>query len=112
MRFEISHRGGTAHVVELSGTVVVIGRDPGCDIVLSDAKCSRRHAVVEDLPEGLVVRDSGSANGTYVNGKRIEQSRLEPGDRLTVGRIDLVAIRNDPDDDTHHDTHHGRTEEP
>ena len=64
MKFEISYRGGTTHEVELSGSIAVLGRDPACDIVLNDSKCSRRHAVVEDGPEGLVVRDAGSASPT------------------------------------------------
>ena len=59
MRFEISYQAGPPHVVELSGSVAVFGRDPGCDVVLNDGKCSRRHATVEELPEGLVVRDAG-----------------------------------------------------
>ncbi|HXK10838.1 MAG TPA: FHA domain-containing protein [Vicinamibacteria bacterium] len=93
MRFEISHRGGTPHVVELPGTVATFGRDPGCDVVLNDAKCSRRHAIVEELPEGLVLRDAGSANGTHVNGKRVERIRLQPGDTIRFGdaQVRLLA---------------------
>ncbi len=93
MRFEISHRGGVTHEVDLPGTVAVIGRDPGCDVVLNDTKCSRRHAVVEDRPEGVFVRDTDSANGTYVNGKRVERARLEPGDTIRLGdtRLKLLA---------------------
>ena len=45
MRLEISYRGGTTHEVELPGSVCVLGRDPACDVVLNDSKCSRRHAV-------------------------------------------------------------------
>ena len=93
MRFEISYQAGPPHVVELSGSVAVFGRDPGCDVVLNDGKCSRRHATVEDLPEGLVVRDAGSANGTFVNGKRVERARLRPGDTIRLGdaRLTLLA---------------------
>ena len=46
MKLEIAQTGGTTHEVELPGSVVVIGRDPGCDVVLSDPKCARRHAVL------------------------------------------------------------------
>jgi hypothetical protein len=93
MKFEISYRGGTTHEVELPGSVAVLGRDPACDIVLNDSKCSRRHAIVEDGPEGLVVRDSGSANGIYVNGRRVETAPLRPGDTLRLGdaRLRLLA---------------------
>ncbi len=92
MRFEISHTGGTAHEVELDGSVVVLGRDPGCDIVLNDPKCSRRHAVVEEGPEGIVVRDSGSANGISVNGRRVEKVRLRPGDVLRLGDAQVTLL--------------------
>lgn len=92
MRFEISYRGGTTHEVELPGTVAVLGRDPTCDIVLNDSRCSRRHAIVEDGPEGLIVRDSGSANGIYVNGRRVERARLRPGDTLRLGDAQLKLL--------------------
>ena len=87
MRLEISYRGGTTHVVELPGSVCVLGRDPGSDVVLNDSKCSRRHAVVEEGPEGVVVRDEGSANGIYVNDRRVEKANLRPGDSLRLGDV-------------------------
>ena len=92
MRFEISYQGGTTHEVELPGHLCVVGRDPGCDIVLNDAKCSRRHAVIEETPEGVTVRDSGSANGIYVNGKKVESSPLRPGDTLRMGEVKLRLL--------------------
>ncbi len=92
MRFEISYPGGTTHEVELPGNVCVVGRDPGCDIVLNDSKCSRRHAVVEYGPQGLVIRDMGSANGIYVNGKKVEQAPLGPGDTVRVGEVKLRLL--------------------
>ena len=87
MKLEVSHPEGTPHEVDLPGKAV-IGRDPSCDIVLSDSRCSRRHAVIEETADGLVIRDAGSANGIYVNGRRLERSPLSPGDtvRLTVKR--------------------------
>jgi hypothetical protein len=92
MRFEISYAGGTTHEVDLPGSVCVVGRDPGCDIVLNDSKCSRRHAVVEDGPDGLLIRDSGSANGIYVNGKRVEKAPLRPGDSVRLGEVQLRLL--------------------
>jgi hypothetical protein len=92
MKFEISYHGGPTHEVELVSSVAVLGRDPACDVVLNDAKCSRRHAVVEDGPEGIVVRDTGSANGVYVNGKRVETARLRPGDMLRLGDVSLRLL--------------------
>jgi hypothetical protein len=92
MRLEISYRGGSTHEVELSGNVVVLGRDPACDIVLNDSRCSRRHAVLEDGPDGLVIRDSGSANGVHVNGRRVERARLRPGDVIRLGDAQLKLL--------------------
>jgi hypothetical protein len=92
MRFEVSYRTGTAHEVELPGPVVAIGRDPECDLVLNDAKCSRRHAVVEEGPEGLTVRDSGSANGIFVNGARVERSPLTAGDTIRIGDVRIRVL--------------------
>ncbi len=92
MRLEISYRGGTTHEVELPGSVCVLGRDPGCDVVLNDSKCSRRHAVVEEGPEGTVVRDEGSANGIYVNGRRVENASMKPGDTLRLGDVQVKLL--------------------
>jgi FHA domain len=92
MRFEVSYRTGTAHEVELSGQMVVIGRDPACDLVLNDAKCSRRHAVVEEGPEGLSVRDFGSANGIFVNGTKLERSPLKAGDTIRIGDVRITVL--------------------
>jgi predicted component of type VI protein secretion system len=92
MRFEVSYPGGTTHEVELPGDVCVVGRDPGCDLVLNDSKCSRRHAVVESGPQGVVVRDSGSANGIYVNGKKVDKAQLRPGDIVRLGEVKLKLL--------------------
>jgi hypothetical protein len=92
MKFEVSYRTGTVHEVELTGGLIVIGRDPGCDLVLNDAKCSRRHAMIEEGPEGLSVRDCDSANGVYLNGRRVERSALLPGDTLRIGDVRLKVL--------------------
>ncbi len=92
MRFEISYSGGTTHEVDLPGSVCVVGRDPGCDIVLNDSKCSRRHAVIEEGPAGPVIRDSGSANGIYVNGRKVDEAPLRPGDSVKLGEVQLRLL--------------------
>jgi hypothetical protein len=92
MRLEISDRGGTTHQVELPDSVCVLGRDPSCNVVLNDTKCSRRHAVLEDGPQGVAVRDEGSANGIYLNGLRVEKARLRPGDTLRLGDVHVTLL--------------------
>jgi pSer/pThr/pTyr-binding forkhead associated (FHA) protein len=92
MRLEITHPGGPPHEVDLPGTVAVLGRDPSCDLVLNDTKCSRRHAVLEEGPDGLAIRDSGSANGVHVNGKRVARARLRPGDTIRLGDVRILVL--------------------
>jgi hypothetical protein len=92
MKFEIKYPSGDRHEVVLQGTMAVIGRDPTCDLVLSDVKCSRRHAVVEAGPDGLAIRDSGSANGVFVNGRKVERAGLRPGDLIRLGEVILEVL--------------------
>ncbi len=64
---------------------LVIGRDAGCDVVLSSRSVSRRHAEIVVSPLGYVLVDS-STNGTLVNGKRVEgQQVLARGDVIRCG---------------------------
>src|SRR5207344_2661672 len=92
MRFEIRYPTGSPHLVELQGTLVILGRDPSCDLVLSDPKCSRRHAVIEAVAHGLTIRDTGSANGVFVNAKRVERASLEPDDLIRVGEVIIKVL--------------------
>ena len=92
MKFEVRYPGTAPHDVELQGTVAVLGRDPSCDLVLSDSKCSRRHAVLEAGPQGIVVRDAGSANGVFVNDKKVERAALREGDVIRLGDVVLKVL--------------------
>ena len=62
-----------------------IGRLDSCDIVLSDAGVSRKHAEVRREGDEWVVIDLGSTNGTVVNGQPVRRHRLAAGDRIEVG---------------------------
>jgi pSer/pThr/pTyr-binding forkhead associated (FHA) protein len=85
LRFQLQSPDGVPHEVDFQGRIVVVGRDPSCDLVLNDVKCSRRHAVIEAGPDGLTIRDSGSANGVYLNEQKIERAALKPGDVVRLG---------------------------
>src|SRR5918993_5793549 len=61
------------------------GRDPGNDIILPDPKVSRHHAEIVFERGFFVLHDLASANGTYVNGKRIRVAPLTHGARLRMG---------------------------
>jgi len=92
VKFQVQYPNGTGHEVELQGTVAILGRDPSCDLVLNDVKCSRRHAVVEAGPQGLAIRDTGSANGVFLNGKKVERSPLNEGDVVRLGDVMLTVL--------------------
>jgi DNA-binding NtrC family response regulator len=75
------------------GRRVLMGSGQGCDIVLDDPEVSAAHAVIEHRgPEHTVVRDEGSACGTFVNGARVREAGLRPGALLRMGSIELVAL--------------------
>jgi pSer/pThr/pTyr-binding forkhead associated (FHA) protein len=79
----------------LPGGVRTIGRSTGADFILDAALVSRVHCRLTVLNTGeLEIRDLKSTNGTYVNGEHVvTATRLEPGDRVQVGRVELVAER-------------------
>ena len=96
MRFEVRYpQGGQPHEVTLQGTVAVIGRDPVCELVVSDPKCSRRHAVLEAGPQGITIRDAGSANGVFVNDRKVERAPLKEGDLVRLGDVVLKVLPED-----------------
>lgn len=79
----------------LPGTIRTMGRAAGADFILDVALVSRVHCrftVTKD--GGLEVRDLESTNGTFVNGQRTEVARLTSGDRVQIGRVEVVALRD------------------
>jgi DNA-binding NtrC family response regulator len=73
-------------------SLVRAGSDPQLDLVLTDPTVSRHHADFERTPKGLLVRDLGSRNGTWVGNRQVLGSYLEPGDTVTLGKT-RVKIR-------------------
>ena len=79
----------------LPGAIRTLGRASGADFIVDAALVSRVHCRLTALPDGaLEVRDLESTNGTFVNGARVDIARLAAGDRLQVGRMELVALRD------------------
>ena len=77
----------------LPGGVRTLGRSTGADFIVDAALVSRVHCQVTVLQDGaLELRDLDSTNGTYVNGKRMEHARLSSGDRVQMGRVELVVM--------------------
>jgi pSer/pThr/pTyr-binding forkhead associated (FHA) protein/subtilisin family serine protease len=74
----------------LRSGLTTIGRSSANDIIIDSLLVSRRHAQLECSGGGCTVQDLGSANGLFVNGRRISHSVLNPGDRLRIGDVDLT----------------------
>jgi len=77
----------------LPGSIKTIGRAIGADFILEAALVSRVHCrlTTTDDGDGLEVQDLQSTNGTYVNDRRVERLALAVGDRLRVGRVELLV---------------------
>jgi diguanylate cyclase (GGDEF)-like protein len=75
---------GEIHPLQ-EGREYVMGRREGSDVHLLDDGISRRHASLRVEGEGARIRDLGSANGTYVDGHRVEEARLSDGSRVQLG---------------------------
>ncbi len=75
------------HVYELHLPIVNVGRDPMSDINLSDPEISRQHARLIRTGDGYQLQDLNSTNGTYLNGKKIENEavNLQPGQEVMMG---------------------------
>jgi hypothetical protein len=80
---------GSGKRTVLSGSRVLIGRSRDCDIHLDDPNTSRRHAEVRREGGAWVVADLGSTNGIKVNGARVAEAELRPGDEVTLGLVKL-----------------------
>ena len=79
----------------LPGGVRTVGRATGADFIVDAPLVSRVHCRLTALPDGgLEVQDLDSTNGTFINGERIQTGRLSSGDRLALGRVELVALRD------------------
>lgn len=97
--------GGYALVIErgpqagmtyvLSPGTVTVGRHPDSSIFLDDVTVSRHHCRFSVDEDRLGVEDSGSTNGTYVNGSRVDRCELRPGDEVLIGRFQLIVAHGD-----------------
>ncbi len=76
-----------------AGSVKTIGRSIGAEFIVDVALVSRLHCQLIATDDALQVKDLDSTNGTFVNGKRVQTAELKDGDRLGVGRCELVVSK-------------------
>jgi pSer/pThr/pTyr-binding forkhead associated (FHA) protein len=79
----------------LPGSIKTVGRATGADFIVDAALVSRVHCRLTAGATELEVLDLESTNGTFVNGERTARAILNTGDRLGVGRVDLIVEKQD-----------------
>ena len=67
-----------------------LGRDPGCDVFLSNMTVSRHHATIDIADGKATISDEGSLNGTWVDGTVVERATLNPGARIQIGTFEMA----------------------
>jgi pSer/pThr/pTyr-binding forkhead associated (FHA) protein len=82
--------GDVMRLVALHQPVTHLGRGFSADLRLEDQSVSRRHAVVVDGGDGARILDDRSANGTFVNGRRVTEAVLRDRDVIRLGHVTLV----------------------
>jgi predicted component of type VI protein secretion system len=95
----------TLRLVPASGPAIdllkdqsMVGRDPSCEIVVTDGSVSRRHARLEKRGTAWWVVDQGSANGTYVNSLKVAEKELRNNQEIRFGALAFrVDLQEDPE---------------
>ncbi len=75
--------------IPIDRAVVLVGRGEDCDVVISGSKkISRKHCCLVHFDQSFLIRDLGSTNGVWVNGKRVDrESEMADGDRVAIGDV-------------------------
>jgi pSer/pThr/pTyr-binding forkhead associated (FHA) protein len=95
----VAQMGSPLQEYALNKASITLGRALSADIPLLDARLSRNHARLECGTSGCTIVDLGSANGTRLNGRRVEKAELSPGDIISIGNTSLrYEFASLPDD--------------
>jgi FHA domain-containing protein len=89
-RWLLVEQGGERLPCALTRPITHLGRGFAATLQLEDAGVSRRHAIVVQRRGGVRILDDRSANGTWVNGRRVLEAELRDGDVIVLGRAVLV----------------------
>jgi pSer/pThr/pTyr-binding forkhead associated (FHA) protein len=92
-------KDGSTRSFKLPSTVTTIGRRKDCDLCIPLSCISRRHCEFDIDKDRLTLRDLNSKNGTFLNGSRISESLVKPGDMLKIGTLSFgIQIDGRPED--------------
>ena len=89
LQFKITYNGQLVNELSLTNNVLKIGKVPSAHLQLADETVSRMHAIIEVMGNDVSLIDLGSTRGTFVNGTKINKTKLQSGDVITVGDTQL-----------------------
>jgi predicted component of type VI protein secretion system len=83
--------------MKLGNGITTVGRQEDCELRINSSQVSRKHCQLFERKGLLLVKDLGSSNGTFVNGKKVQDQKvLQPGDELTIGQVKFRVERAKP----------------
>ncbi len=91
-RLLVRDGSGNQRELEITHTPFTLGRQGDNDLVLLDARISRRHAQIVQDERGYAIEDAGSRHGTFVNNERITSVVLKTGDQVSLGVVDAYQL--------------------
>ena len=98
-------KNGSTKNFSLPSSVTVVGRRQDCDMCIPLMVVSRRHCELDQDQGRLKIRDLGSRNGTFVNGRQIDEAELNSGDQIQIGPLTFsVETTEEPVKLTGHDS--------
>jgi hypothetical protein len=90
-RLLIKTEGLENQILELRLGVNRVGRDPDCEFCIDHPTISSVHCEMVLSNDGVYIRDCGSTNGTFVNGKPVMEAWLDPGQEVRLGDVELLV---------------------
>lgn len=95
--------------ITIDKVFIVVGRHRACDVRIDSSRISRRHCCLALDRGEVVVRDLGSTNGTRINGTKIENGVLRPGDELAIAQFSYRLLAASPAEEDDASTKLGQT---
>lgn len=85
-------KSGDLSVEIAPGRTLIVGRTDDCDLPIADPTVSRRHCELDLTDSGLRLRDVGSTNGTFVDGRRVREAVALPGAEIAFGKVGFELL--------------------
>ena len=83
-------KDGSFKTIPMPSRVTVLGRRRDCDLRIPINSVSRRHYQLHNNGSAISIRDLDSTNGTIVNGQAVTESSINPGDKISLGNLNLI----------------------